>query len=65
MGVHPNHRKKGLGRIIIHYIKATLVKAGYKSTSLNVDLSNIPARKLYLSEDYQENWIKANYALKC
>jgi len=64
MGVHSNYRRKGIGRKIIHHIKSTLIQKGYKSTSLNVNLSNIPAKTLYLSEGYVEDWIQISYAWK-
>ncbi len=64
MGVHPNYRRKGIGRKIIHHIKLKLLKQGYKSTSLNVNLSNIPALNLYLSESYKQDWVQFSYAWK-
>ncbi|TET29311.1 MAG: GNAT family N-acetyltransferase [Candidatus Heimdallarchaeota archaeon] len=64
MGVHSNYRRKGIGRNIIHHIKSTLKQKGYKTTSLNVNLTNIPAKTLYLSEGYVEDWIQISYAWK-
>ena len=64
MGVDSNYRRKGIGREIIHYIKSILIQEGYKSTSLNVNLANIPALNLYLSEGYEEVWIQTSYTWK-
>ena len=48
-GVHPDHRRKGLGRIIVaagmHYLR----QKGAATARLEVDHSNKPARELYLS----------------
>lgn len=64
MGVHSKYRRKGIGRKIIRHVKSTLEQKGCKSTSLNVNLSNIPAKTLYLSEGYVEDWIQISYAWK-
>lgn len=64
MGIHSNYRRKGIGRKIIRHVKSSLKQKGYKSTSLNVNLSNIPAKALYLSEGYVEDWIQISYAWK-
>ncbi len=48
-GVHPDHRGKGLGRIIVAAGMAYLVSKGVRTVSLEVDHSNKPARELYLS----------------
>lgn len=64
MGVHSSYRRKGIARKIIHHIKSTLTQEGYKSSSLNVNLKNIPAMTLYLSEGYVKDWTQIGYAWK-
>jgi ribosomal protein S18 acetylase RimI-like enzyme len=64
MCVSPSFRRKGIGRKIIHHIKSTLIQEGYKSTSLNVSLTNEPASNLYLSEGYVKDWIQISYTWK-
>ncbi|MFW9922250.1 MAG: GNAT family N-acetyltransferase [Candidatus Thorarchaeota archaeon] len=61
MGVHPEYRKQGLGKYLINYSKQLLPVKGYKTLSLNVDLSNIPAVRLYESQGFNKNWIQTNY----
>ncbi len=64
MGVHFDFRRKGIARKIIHHVKSTLTKEGYKSASLNVNSKNIPATNLYLSEGYVKDWTQISYAWK-
>ncbi len=62
MGVRPNFRRQGLGKALINHIKYTLIEQGFASMSLNVDISNIPACNLYLSQGYVKDWTLVNFA---
>ena len=48
-GVHPDHRRRGLGRVIVTAGMAYLREKGASVVRLEVDHSNKPARELYLS----------------
>lgn len=64
MGVHPKHRRKGLGRSLILFIKKELAEQGFKTMSLNVDLANNPAYQLYQKQGFKPEWCKINHAWK-
>ncbi len=62
MGVRPNFRRQGFGKGMLNHIKTTLIKQGFVSTSLNVDISNTSAYNLYLSQGYVKDWTLVNFA---
>ena len=62
MGVHPEYRRKGIGRSLIRFIKKKLVNQGLRTMSLNVDLANLPAYQLYQREGFNPEWCKISHA---
>ena len=48
-GVHPDYRRRGLGRIMVSAGMSYLREMGAEEVRLEVDHSNKPARELYLS----------------
>ncbi len=59
--VHPEHRRKGLGRFLIRFAKGKAKERGIKFLSLEVRKSNLPARKLYESEGFIEIGVIRGY----
>lgn len=45
--VHPQHRRKGLGRNLLNFSIYKIKKKGFKKVYLEVDASNFSALKLY------------------
>lgn len=45
--IHPKHQKKGLGKATLHKAVDMLMKEGYQSVSLDVEVENTHALKLY------------------
>ena len=64
MGVHPNHRKKGFGTILLDTMLSGLKNKNYESASLNVDLTNEPAVNLYQKKGFKKDWVQLAYAFK-
>ena len=58
-GVHPEHRRKGLGKLMLSIIREKLLEEGLESMSLNVDVANNPAYDLYKSFglQYDRGWV--------
>ena len=58
-GVHPEYRRKGLGKIMLSIIRDKLLEQGLESLSLNVDVANYPAYELYKSFglQYDRGWV--------
>ncbi|MHA1959569.1 MAG: GNAT family N-acetyltransferase [Candidatus Thorarchaeota archaeon] len=61
-GIHPEFRRRGLGRLLLHAVRAKLEGHGLKTMSLNVDLDNEPAYSLYLSLGFKEEWGRVCHA---
>ena len=49
LAVHPDHRRKGIGRRLMERLRETLVKEGVRSMTLEVREGNQVARGLYAS----------------
>ncbi len=47
LAVHPTHQKKGIGRVALHEAVYMLFEEGYRSVSLDVEMKNTHALKLY------------------
>lgn len=45
--IHPKHQKKGFGKAALHKAVELLMKEGYQSVSLDVEVENTHALKLY------------------
>jgi len=61
MGVHPNYRNQGIGFTLVNHVKKQLIKNDFKTCSLNVDITNIPAIRLYEKHGFREDWVQTNY----
>lgn len=46
IGVEHEHRRKGIGRLVLESLKAITIESGHRGLSLSVELDN-PARRLY------------------
>ena len=64
MGVLPRFRKQGIGAFLINAMLDYLSKNNYQSASLNVDLSNKTAYRLYKRKGFLVDWIRLAYVLK-
>ena len=53
LAVHPGHRKKGVGRTLLHMAQGFALGMGAKFLSLEVRQSNQPAISLYRSEGFK------------
>jgi GNAT superfamily N-acetyltransferase len=51
--VHPNHRKKGLGKIMTDYINAKAEKMGYTMIVLDAFTGNHKANRFYYNQGYE------------
>lgn len=56
VGVHPDHRGKGLGRLVTLAVMHHFKGANCRDTVLETDDFRIPAIKLYLSVGYQPEY---------
>jgi mycothiol synthase len=63
-GIHPEFRRRGLARSLLHAVRAKLEGQGLESMSLNVDLDNESAYRLYLSLGFKEEWGRVCHAWK-
>ncbi len=61
IAVHPDHRKKGLGRAILSEMLREAEKRGISSVFLEVRVSNSAARGLYLSSGFTECGVRKNF----
>ena len=61
IAVHPNHRRKGLGREIVKKLLSEGKDRGLDCIFLEVRESNTAARELYLSEGFLECGIRKNF----
>ncbi|WP_066049389.1 GNAT family N-acetyltransferase [Robertmurraya korlensis] len=53
LAVHPAHQKKGIGRAALHEAVDILFQEGYRSVSLDVEVENTHALKLYEEVGFQ------------
>ncbi len=49
VAVHPGMRRRGIGRALVKFVMEEAVKKGRRGVSLDVRISNAPARRLYES----------------
>lgn len=59
--VHPNYRRRGLGRFMIRFAKDIAKEHRKRFLTLEVRKSNLPARKLYESEGFVEIGVIRGY----
>ena len=52
LAVSPTWRRRGVGRFIVRHVKSLFIESMHEKLTLNVDLRNLPARNLYVSEGF-------------
>lgn len=62
MGIHPNYRRRGLAKYLLSEVKEQLKELKFTTMSLNVDVENLSAHKLYKECGLQEDWSLVSYA---
>jgi mycothiol synthase len=53
VGADPEHKGKGLGRVVCAAVTTRFLRAGYKDIFLRTDDFRLPALKIYLSLGYE------------
>ena len=53
LAVHPDHRRKGIGRLLTESLCDALLKMGSHCITLEVRVSNEPAKQLYASLGFE------------
>ena len=61
LGVHPDFRRKGYARLMLAVVRDRLLAEEMKTISLNYDISNEPAMRLYRSYNFEEEWTQIGY----
>lgn len=61
VAVHPDHRRQGLARCVLHALFATAHTAGAEMATLEVSDTNAPARGLYASLGFAEVAVRRGY----
>ena len=62
--VHPDHRRRGLGRSMMQDIVRECGERGCDSISLEVRRSNAPARALYESFGFRQEGVRKDFYIK-
>jgi GNAT superfamily N-acetyltransferase len=65
MGLVPEARGQGLGRVVVQHVKRVARTAGFRRLVVAVDRNNTPALRVYEGEgfhvwDERDVWIKTN-----
>ena len=63
-GIHPDYRRKGLGKSFLQLIMKKAAQYGSRTMSLACELNNIPAYKLYRGQGFKEEFSKIEYSWK-
>ncbi len=61
LDVHPEYRKRGIGRVLIGALEKDLSASGARAVRLEAALDNPAALELYEREGYQEGELVKNY----
>lgn len=64
LGVHPNYRRRGLGKSLLRLIMKKSAQHGFRTMSLACELNNKPAYKLYQGQGFKERFSKIDYSWK-
>jgi [ribosomal protein S18]-alanine N-acetyltransferase len=60
-GVHPAHRRQGLGGRLLHWLEQVAVDAGIQRITIECRRDNAPARHFYAEHGYHEFGIDKGY----
>jgi len=63
-GIHPDYRRRRLGKSLLQLIMETSAQDGFKTMSLACELSNVPAYELYRGQGFKKEFSKIEYAWK-
>ena len=61
VAVSPEHRQKGIGKVLVETVKEMVCKKNIKKIFLEVRVSNIPAIALYEKNGFQKVGIRKNF----
>jgi ribosomal-protein-alanine N-acetyltransferase len=61
IATHPNHRRRGIGKLLLQAALADARQRGVRSASLEVRSSNLPAILLYQSLGFREVTVRRQY----
>lgn len=50
--VHPNHRSKGVGKVLTEYLNQKAIDLGCKVVALDAYTNNFPAHKFYFNQGF-------------
>ncbi len=59
--VRPEHRRRGIGRELLHWLEAVAQTAGIERIALECRRENAPARNFYADQGYHEMAIHKGY----
>lgn len=63
-GIHPAHRRKGLGKALLRQLICKSQQQEYRTMSLGCDPTNQPAYKLYSNHGFKEEFRKNEFTWK-
>ncbi len=63
-GVHPNYRRRGLGKSLMRLIMKKSAQRGFRTMSLACELNNVPAYELYRGQGFKKQFSKIDYSWK-
>lgn len=61
LGVVPQARKKGVALALLNFSIENLKKEGIKEIFLDVNINNLPARRLYEKADFEQISVRKDY----
>ncbi len=61
IAIHPDYRRRGLGRALLLSLMEEAIKKGIKSMTLEVRVSNLGAQALYRELDFEDGGIRKGY----
>ena len=61
VAVHPDHRRKGVGRALVEELERLLQEQGSECLTLEVRASNTPAKTLYFDLGFTQVGLRKNY----